>query len=91
MSTLHVRISGHVQGVGFRWFVREQARSRGISGWVRNQSDGCVEVFAIGSEAMLDELRAVLRRGPSGALVESVELRSDASRVDAMDPFGILK
>lgn len=91
MSVLHVAIRGRVQGVGFRWFVREQARARALKGWVRNNPDGCVEVFAVGSHAALDQLRAALRRGPSGARVESIESRNDTSAMDAMDPFGILR
>jgi acylphosphatase len=50
-------VSGHVQGVGYRWFVRERARSAGLSGSARNLPDGRVEVVLEGAE---DDVRAVL-------------------------------
>lgn len=73
MQTLHVRISGRVQGVGFRWFVREEARRLGLSGWVTNLPGGDVEVRAGGERGSLDRLRRALQVGPSGAQVERVE------------------
>ena len=73
MHTLHVRISGRVQGVGFRWFVREEARRLGLSGWVTNLPGGEVEVRAGGERGSLDRLRRALHVGPSGAQVERVE------------------
>lgn len=73
MTELHVRVSGVVQGVGFRWFVRERARRLGLAGWVRNLPDGSVEVAASGDEGQLVLLRGELERGPPGASIESVE------------------
>ena len=73
MHTLHVRISGRVQGVGFRWFVREEARRLGLSGWVTNLPGGEVEVRAGGERGSLERLRRALQVGPSGAHVEQVE------------------
>lgn len=70
---MHVVVRGRVQGVGFRWFVRETADSLHISGWVRNRQDGTVEVAAEGEAALLHELRAELAKGPAGARVESVD------------------
>ena len=72
MSTLHVRISGRVQGVGFRWFVREEARRLGLSGWVTNRPDGDVEVRAGGEGSSLQRLRRALEVGPTGADVREV-------------------
>lgn len=66
---LHVRITGRVQGVGFRWFVREEARRLGLSGWVTNLPTGEVLVVAGGEPASLDRLRAALEVGPTGATV----------------------
>ena len=78
MHTLHVRIGGRVQGVGFRWFVREEARRLGLSGWVTNLPTGEVEVRAGGEQTSLERLRRALQVGPSGAQVEKVEeVKSD--------------
>ena len=67
------RVTGRVQGVGFRWWTRLQARELGISGTVKNASDGSVEVQARGEAAALDELRRRLSSGPPSAHVDSVE------------------
>lgn len=61
-----------MQGVGFRWFVREQARARGIAGWVRNLSDGGVELQAEGSAEALSALVAAVRAGPTASHVADV-------------------
>lgn len=88
---LHVAVRGRVQGVGFRWFVREQARALSLIGWVRNRADGSVEVLAIGDEGALRQLQALLRSGPPGARVSQVEVQPSEPMAAAMDPFGILK
>lgn len=90
MSTLHVRVRGVVQGVGFRWFVRERARRLGLAGWVRNLPDGSVEVVASGDPAQLDLLRDELRRGPRGASVESLDEIGTPAVEPMAQPFGIL-
>lgn len=91
MSDLHVRITGMVQGVGFRWFVRERARRLGLSGWVRNLPDGSVEVAASGEAGQLELLRNELRRGPNGARVDDVhDVNGDAEEPMKM-PFGVLR
>lgn len=66
-------VRGRVQGVGFRWFVRERAREAGLHGWVRNNPDGSVELVAAGPSAALDRLEAAVREGPGGAHVRAVE------------------
>ena len=65
-------VSGRVQGVGYRFFACEAAQRQSIGGYVRNLSDGQVEVYAIGTEAQLQSLLGELRRGPRSAYVESV-------------------
>ena len=66
-------ISGRVQGVGFRWFVEKYATSIGLRGWVRNEDDGRVQVYAVGTAEQLNSLRALLDRGPRMAEVREVE------------------
>ena len=70
---LHVVVRGRVQGVGFRWFVREAARALGVAGWVRNHPDGSVEVAATGEEAAIRSLRMALATGPTEASIATVD------------------
>jgi acylphosphatase len=70
---LHVVVRGRVQGVGFRWFVRERATELNLAGWVKNRADGCVEVEAEGDASAIARLRDALREGPHGASVSSVD------------------
>jgi acylphosphatase len=87
---IHVLVRGRVQGVGFRWFVREAARELGLAGWVRNRPDGTVEVAAEGNALMLGKLRDALRNGPPGAVITSVDdLDVDDRAHD--HPFAILR
>jgi len=65
-------ISGIVQGVGFRYFARDEAERLHVSGYVRNLRDGRVEVYAIGTPDKLARLRTLLERGPRGAMVQHV-------------------
>jgi acylphosphatase len=67
------RVTGRVQGVGFRWWTRSQATRLGLSGSVRNLSDGTVAVHARGADEQLRDLQAQLAEGPPGARVQSVE------------------
>ncbi len=69
MTAKRLRISGVVQGVGYRvWMVR-QAQQCGVSGWVRNRGDGTVEALVYGDTAAVEELLRACRRGPPGATV----------------------
>jgi acylphosphatase len=91
VSQLHVRITGVVQGVGFRWFVREKARRLGLAGWVRNLADGTVEVVASGEQGQIDLLVGELKKGPPGAIVDEVQPQGTAPQPPAASPFGIIK
>jgi acylphosphatase len=66
-------ISGRVQGVGFRFFVEKNARLLGVRGWVRNEDDGRVQVYATGTPDQLHQLAALLNLGPRMAEVRGVE------------------
>ncbi len=67
------RVRGRVQGVGFRYFVDQAARALGLRGWVRNDDDGSVEVYAVGTPAQLSELAGYLWKGPRWAEVRGVD------------------
>lgn len=69
VARVHARAEGLVQGVGFRWFVQERARMKGLAGYVRNRADGSVEVEAEGERDLLEELLRELRTGPRSARV----------------------
>lgn len=78
---LSATITGRVQGVGFRWWVRSAADRMGLTGWVMNGADErTVELVAEGASVRLDELERLLQQGPPGAIVEGVQVsRSPAS------------
>lgn len=64
LKCLHARVEGRVQGVGFRYFVFENAVKLEITGWVRNRWDGSVEVLAEGNQENLNQLLRIIQRGP---------------------------
>jgi acylphosphatase len=89
MASMHVVISGKVQGVGFRWFARSAARRLDISGWVKNLDDGTVEVGAGGTPERLASFRADLEMGPEGAHVERITDLGSPDESDLDYPFGL--
>jgi acylphosphatase len=66
-------VRGRVQGVGYRYFAQHAAVGLGLTGYVRNLDDGRVEVYAVGTAELLDELAGMLHRGPRWADVRGVE------------------
>ena len=72
--TLHLRIFGRVQGVGFRHYTQREARRRGINGWVRNRKDGSVEAVLQGPQDAVDALLNWVRHGPPSAAVTDVQV-----------------
>jgi acylphosphatase len=69
MGCVRLTVTGTVQGVGFRAYVRDEARRLGVTGWVRNRANGSVEVLACGSETALEALTERVAKGPAGAQV----------------------
>lgn len=86
----HFLIKGRVQGVGFRWFVQREAAEIGLRGWVRNTTNGDVEVMAAGEPEQLKDLVLALGKGSRGSRVdEVVERVLDESEGAALKTFEI--
>jgi acylphosphatase len=75
---VRARVRGLVQGVFYRASTADRAAELGVAGWVRNCSDGSVELEAEGPREQVDQLVAWCRRGPPGARVTGVEVESVA-------------
>ena len=73
-----VVVHGLVQGVFFRDTVRRHAQSRGVAGWVRNNRDGTVEAVFEGEPEAVERLVAFVHEGPSGAIVERVDVTDES-------------
>ena len=69
----HVVVRGRVQGVGYRFFVEEEALRRGLEGWVRNRRDGTVEAVFCAEDETVAAMIEACHRGPSAARVEAVD------------------
>ena len=82
-----VTIRGRVQGVGYRYWVEQQARAHGLEGWVRNCRDGSVEALFAGPEDVVSNMVASCRRGPSSARVDAIDERpGDADALNLRRP-----
>jgi acylphosphatase len=83
VKAVRVRITGLVQGVGYRAWTEQEAIARGLRGWVRNRTDGSVEALIAGPESAVDEMLVAFRAGPRMAGVENVVVTPES------DPGGI--
>ncbi|MCP5431786.1 MAG: acylphosphatase [Alphaproteobacteria bacterium] len=83
--TVHVRIAGHVQGVGLRAYIQDNARKLGLSGWVTNCHDRTVEALFHGAPAAVEAMLVRARMGPPAAHVGSLTILEDG---DAVPPAG---
>jgi acylphosphatase len=72
--TRHLRITGRVQGVGYRWSMAQEAKRLGVNGWVRNRLDGSVEAVVSGADAEVQALIEWAQCGPIEARVDGVEV-----------------
>lgn len=71
-KSVRARIHGRVQGVWYRGWTVETASAFGLTGWVRNRSDGTVEAVFAGPAAAVDRMLEVCRKGPSAAIVRAI-------------------
>ena len=85
---IHVFVSGIVQGVFFRSETRRIAKNLNIKGWVRNLPDGRVELIAEGEKDKIDNLIEFLKKGPSSARVDNVDVKTEEYR-DEFEDFTI--
>lgn len=74
IETSRVRITGRVQGVGFRFSTVRRAHELGVTGWVRNEDDGSVQALLQGNTEQIDEMLSWLQYGPPNARVDNVEV-----------------
>jgi len=74
LITRKLSIAGHVQGVGFRFYMQRKARELGVTGWVRNRRDGSVEAMIQGDSEAVEAMTAWARRGPPGAMVAELRI-----------------
>ena len=88
---MHWRVEGRVQGVGFRWFVRERARRLDLAGWVKNRPDGTVELAAAGARNALAQLQEAVRQGPPGSHVTELVALTAPDTAALERPFTILR
>ena len=70
----HIVAHGRVQGVGFRAFLQSQATRRELSGWIRNLPDGRIEAEVEGPFVLVDEIIQAVKRGPSLARVQDIQV-----------------
>jgi acylphosphatase len=80
--TLHLAVTGLVQGVSYRWSMVQEARHLGLDGWVRNRRDGSVEAAVRGPEDRVRKLVEWARRGPPAARVDDVAVEPWSGPID---------
>lgn len=91
MVERRIVVRGRVQGVGYRWFAREQARELGVRGWARNLPDGSVVVEAAASAPAMERFIETLKIGPAGATVSEVSVGARTDTSPLLDSFMIVR
>ncbi len=82
-TSIHVIVSGKVQGVAYRAWTAGEAEKNGLSGWIRNRDDGKVEAVLAGEDMAVSDMVARLWQGPPAARVSDVDARSWSDEVPA--------
>lgn len=83
-TIFRLRIKGQVQGVGYREWAIGEATSRGLDGWIRNRSDGSVEMLIAGPDATIKEMLGACTQGPGAAQVANIDIHNETE----MPPAG---
>lgn len=78
--TARIFVSGFVQGVGFRHFIRSKAKELGLTGWAKNLPDGSVEVLVQGEKSSIEQLIKQCKKGPFLSEVEKIDMRWEDSK-----------
>ena len=86
-----LRISGRIQGVGFRAWACRQALRLGVTGWVRNEADGTVSCECRGKEEALAAFTEALRKGPPLARVDKIDIRPVPGKAPAYKRFAAIE
>ncbi|NDW07255.1 acylphosphatase [Jiella pacifica] len=86
-KSLHVEITGRVQGVGYRAWAEEEAGRLGLSGWVRNRRSGAVEAIISGEEAAVEAMLERLREGPACSSVNDIRVIGEVEAYEG--PFEV--
>lgn len=76
-TIFRLRIKGAVQGVGYRDWATQEATARGLSGWVRNRSDGSVELLVAGPDAKVQDMLKAATQGPAAAVVTAIDIHNE--------------
>ena len=87
--TAHIFVMGFVQGVGFRRFIRSKAKLLGLTGWVKNLSDGRVEALVQGPKASIDELIKIIEKGNWLSGVKDIVVDWEEKKDEKFESFDI--
>ena len=89
-SKKHVRLSGRVQGVGFRHFTKQNAKRLNINGWVKNLQNGDVEAVFVGEEDNVNKMLEEMKKGPRSARVDDLSVDEDSNALEeSFEGFGV--
>ena len=89
MTQAHLTISGSVQGIGYRYFVKSNATRLGLTGWVRNNPDGTVEALLQGEKEPIEQMVALCKKGPFLAEIKDIKITWEETKENFTD-FTIL-